>query len=200
MSEKIYTALLAFQALSVSVKKAGNNPAFHSKYMELSDVLEAVLGPLNELGVVILQIPTEKALLTRLVASEDGSSVESTVPYTDISTAQKLGGCITYARRYALVSMLGLNDSDDDGNVASAPRPVFRAAAPPPPPDDAAPWDTTKIEVKEVYSGTGKTGKPYVALTLVDGTRLFDNSQSIQVAGTYSVELTPDGKAVKTVL
>jgi hypothetical protein len=31
---------------------------------------------------------------------------------------QKLGGAITYARRYALVSMFGLESIDDDGNVA----------------------------------------------------------------------------------
>jgi len=32
---------------------------------------------------------------------------------------QKLGGAITYARRYALVSMFGLESIDDDGNVAN---------------------------------------------------------------------------------
>lgn len=189
----IYKAILKFQALSVSVKKAGTNPAFHSKYMQLDDVLDAVLEPLNKLGVIILQTPQETALLTRLVAVEDGSSVDSYVPYTDVSTAQKLGGCITYARRYALVSMLGLNDADDDGASASAPRvqPARLVA------DNE---QGNQITVKSVYNGTGSTGKTYVALTLDDGTRLFDNTQSISKEGVYTVKLKPDGSAVIAVL
>ena len=118
-TQKIVTALLAFQKLGIVVTKDGVNPAFHSAYMQLDDVLEAVQGPLAKLGVVILQLPGEHGLLTRLVSVEDNSSVESFIPYTDTTTAQKLGGCITYARRYSLVTMLGIGDSDDDGETAS---------------------------------------------------------------------------------
>ena len=204
----IHGALLEFQKLSVSVKKAGTNPAFHSKYMELSDVLEAVQGPLNDLGVLIMQIPRETGLETVLTCVEDGSSVNSFIPYTDVSNAQKLGGCVTYARRYALVSMLGLNDEDDDGNAASAPKPSSAVARNFSPTYDPSPWDAqsgadgqgTAIEVETVFNGTGKTGKPYTSLNLSDGKRLFDNTGTIRERGRYSVELTPDGKAVARVL
>ena len=35
--------------------------------------------------------------------------------------AQGYGSCVTYARRYALQSALGLSPEDDDGNAASRP-------------------------------------------------------------------------------
>jgi len=35
------------------------------------------------------------------------------------NTPQAIGSCITYARRYALASMVGIAPEDDDGNAAS---------------------------------------------------------------------------------
>lgn len=35
------------------------------------------------------------------------------------NTPQGIGSCITYARRYALASMVGVAPEDDDGNAAS---------------------------------------------------------------------------------
>ena len=39
--------------------------------------------------------------------------------HTNIVTLQKLGGAVTYLRRYTLSSLLGLQSEDDDGNAAS---------------------------------------------------------------------------------
>ena len=43
----------------------------------------------------------------------------SSIPLGDITDPQKLGGAITYYRRYTLQSLLGLQAEDDDGNTAS---------------------------------------------------------------------------------
>ena len=56
-----------------------------------------------------------------VVNTEDDSKVESFMPYVEATTAQKLGSNNTYNRRYSLITLLGLEDEDDDGNVASAP-------------------------------------------------------------------------------
>jgi hypothetical protein len=72
------------------------------------------------MGVVIVQAPEDDGLSTVLWDTEDDTSIESTVPYINPTDMQKLGGAITYARRYALVSMLALEDEDDDGNTASS--------------------------------------------------------------------------------
>jgi len=131
----IYAKLLAFQRQGLAVKKTSTNPAFRSRYADLNEVLETIKQPLTELGVLIVQLPTNIGLITRLIDVEDGSNIESFLPYVDTSTAQKLGANNTYNRRYALVTMLGLEDEDDDGNTASSPTQSApqRQSAPPTP-------------------------------------------------------------------
>lgn len=115
----IHTKLLEFQKLGITLKKEGTNPHFQSKYVTLNEVLEKVKKPLNDRGIIILQNPEATGLRTTLLDTEDNSKIESFMPYVETSTAQKLGSNNTYVRRYALVTMLGLEDEDDDGNQAS---------------------------------------------------------------------------------
>jgi hypothetical protein len=68
---------------------------------------------------VIVQEPTLEGLKTTLYDTEDDTSINGTMPYVEVSTAQKLGSNNTYNRRYSLVTILGLEDEDDDGNEAS---------------------------------------------------------------------------------
>jgi len=117
----IYEKLLKFQKENIALKKDGLNPHFKSSYVTLNEVLDKVKTPLNDLGCVILQIPEATGLKTQIIDNEDQSKVECFMPYVDISTAQKLGSCNTYLRRYSLITLLGLEDSDDDGNEASKP-------------------------------------------------------------------------------
>lgn len=116
----ITNKLLAFQKQNIAVEKVGENPHFKSSYATLNEVLSKVKGPLNALGVLVLQTPEASGLRTTLMDIEDGSQVECYMPYVDATTAQKLGSCNTYNRRYSLVTILGLEDTDDDGNEASA--------------------------------------------------------------------------------
>lgn len=120
----IYKKLLEFQKLGISIKKDKRNPHFKNDYASLNEVLDKVKEPLNKLGVVILQEPAAEGLFTRLYDTENGTEASSFVPFINATDMQKLGGAITYARRYALVSMLALEDEDDDGNTASAPSKV----------------------------------------------------------------------------
>lgn len=41
------------------------------------------------------------------------------VPVVGAATPQSIGSAVTYARRYALASMVGLAQADDDGNSSS---------------------------------------------------------------------------------
>lgn len=119
----IHTKLLAFQKLNISVIKDGKNPHFKSKYATLNEVLDKVKKPLNDLGVVIIFSPDSEGLKTSLYDTESGTEVSSFMKYVDCGNAQKLLSCNTYFRRGSLVSLLGLEDEDDDGNIASAPIP-----------------------------------------------------------------------------
>jgi len=120
----IYKKLLAFQKLNISIVKSSVNPHFKSKFANLNEVLDKVKAPLNDLGVVIIQAPTKDGLLTTLVDTEtegeELSQIQGFLPFVDMANPQKIGSNLTYYRRYALVTMLGLEDEDDDGNVASA--------------------------------------------------------------------------------
>jgi hypothetical protein len=120
----IYKKLLAFQKLGITIKKGEKNPHFKNTYANLNEVLGKVTKPLNDLGVVIIQAPTKDGLLTTLVDTEtegeELSQIQGFLPFVDMANPQKIGSNLTYYRRYALVTMLGLEDADDDGNVASA--------------------------------------------------------------------------------
>ncbi len=120
----IYKKLLEFQKLNITIEKDAINPHFKNSYSSLNEVLDKVKEPLNKLGVVIIQRPQISGVETILHDTEDDTMMTAYVPYINPTDMQKLGGAITYARRYSLVSMLGLEDADDDGNTASAPETV----------------------------------------------------------------------------
>ena len=109
--------------MNISVMKDGNNPHFKSKYATLNEVLDKVKKPLNDLGVVIIFEPNIEGLQTILHCVDSGTEVKGFMKYVDCGNAQKLLACNTYYRRGTLVSLLGLEDEDDDGNKASVPTP-----------------------------------------------------------------------------
>ncbi len=125
----IHAKLLEFQKKNITITKDGSNPHFKSSYATLNEVLAKVKGPLNDLGILILQKPsafspenpTGYGLQTKLVDTSDDTFVDCWMPYVGADTAQKLGSANTYNRRYSLVTLLGLEDSDDDGEAASVP-------------------------------------------------------------------------------
>lgn len=117
-------ALLEAQKKIKALKKDEVNPYYKSGYVSLNAVREAVLPALQENGLVLLQ-PTEiengqLVVKTRLIHTETGQEITSTIPVVtaDFSDAQKVGSGISYARRYAIQSLLFLSAEDDDGNSA----------------------------------------------------------------------------------
>ena len=121
----IQKKLLEFRRQSVAVVKNAKNPYFKSNYADINSVIESITPILDELDLVFTQCPDIKdgieVLTTRITMADDPkeyieSNVRLLIPSADM---QKLGSAITYARRYALISMFGLETEDDDGNMAS---------------------------------------------------------------------------------
>lgn len=116
-------ALGLFHVKIEKVKKENTNPFFHSKYASLSTILDAIDLPLTETGLVFSQHPSGvNELTTILIHSESGEYFESTytMPVSAQNSPQAVGSAITYARRYALGAILGLNiEDDDDANKAN---------------------------------------------------------------------------------
>jgi hypothetical protein len=120
---KIMTALLKAQKAIAPVTKNATNPHFKSKYATLEAVLDACLEPLHAAGIVSTLEPTYRGLVGRLTHAASGEHMECFVPIPEQDNAQKYGSWLTYAKRYALVSMLCIPQEDDDGNQAARPAP-----------------------------------------------------------------------------
>ena len=117
----ISKALALFHVKIEKVKKDATNPFFKSKYASLSNILEAINIPLAETGLVYTQHPSgANDLITILIHADSGEFFEScyNMPVAKQNDPQAVGSSITYARRYALGAILGLNiDDDDDGSI-----------------------------------------------------------------------------------
>lgn len=117
----------AFVKLQAAIKPAvkdATNPAFRSKYADLSAVWEAVRGPLADNGFCVIQSPDfegQDMWLKTTVLHVSGESVEGRYPLRPTKQdPQGFGSALTYAKRYSLAAMLGVvADEDDDGNAAS---------------------------------------------------------------------------------
>ena len=117
-------AFVALQADLKPVSKSATNPFFKSKYAPLPEVMESIQPLLAKHKLAVMQPMThldgEPAIKTILV-HESGEMIEEVSPvFLDKKNAQSHGSAITYARRYGVMSLLGLvADDDDDGNRAS---------------------------------------------------------------------------------
>jgi hypothetical protein len=119
--KNIAGALVKFQASVSKVAKEANNPFFKSKYASLANILDTIQKPLSESGLAISQFPDANALTTIILHADSGEWMESSyvMPVAKQNDPQAMGSAMTYARRYALGSILNLNiDDDDDGEKA----------------------------------------------------------------------------------
>lgn len=132
--KSIGAALGVFHTKVAKIAKTDNNPFFKSKYAGLPSILEAIQKPLEESNLVFTQHPDGGNLTTMLIHTESGEFFRSSYSMNPVKTdPQSIGSAITYARRYALGAILGLNiDEDDDGNKASQPTPKAQAPHPSP--------------------------------------------------------------------
>ena len=123
--DELATALCQCQGEMGAAGKDAENPFFSSKYADLSSVLKAIKSPLANNGLSFVQTPIQKeneaGVTTRLMHTS-GQWMESTL-WLPVGKpdAQGVGAAITYARRYALQSILGVPAADDDGNSVSEP-------------------------------------------------------------------------------
>ena len=118
--------LLQFQTEMDGIKKDKVNPFFKSAYLDINGVLKAIQPNLTSCGISITQYTDiledgTDVLITKIYdADKPESYIESKSRLIlTKKDMQQYGSAQTYARRYALVSMLGLEADDDDGNHAS---------------------------------------------------------------------------------
>jgi len=150
-------ALSKAQAENGTVHKDAKNPFFKSNYASLAQVWETVRPALTANGLSVVQLPSH---------DENGYYVESMLIHSSgqwikcktymkpvKEDPQGIGSLISYARRYALQSLVMVcsDDLDDDGemamgrsNVAPARTTITKVIAPATPKEDPN-W-FTKVE------------------------------------------------------
>jgi hypothetical protein len=157
--KEISAALVKAQKEFGPALKSSTNPAFRSRYADLSACVEAVIDALNNNDIFMMQ-PTHECdngvIVETVFIHSSGEQISSGrlhVPATK-HDAQGYGSALTYARRYSLMTACGIAPEDDDGNNASKPKPAPAKPA-------AAPAKApTKIEGKDAEWQLKVVAKP----------------------------------------
>ena len=121
---KISTALVKAQKEFAPALKTATNPHFKSKYVGLDGCVEAVIDALNSNGIYLMQKTHDcetGVKIETIFIHESGEQLSGGILHVPATKndAQGYGSCLTYARRYSLMSAAGIAPEDDDGNAAS---------------------------------------------------------------------------------
>jgi len=139
---KLAGALSAAQAVVQVAVKDSVNPAFRSKYADLGAVWDACREALKQNHLAVLQFPITPTSgepgdigLETIVLHESGEFISERFFLPVVKKdPQGIGSAISYARRYSLMSVLGIVADDDDGAHASGQGPAnLRKSTPPAP-------------------------------------------------------------------
>ncbi len=130
MSEKIDCLAIALSKAQSVIENVGKDKqGYGYKYADLASCLEAIKKPLSDNGLSIVQPISQsvdgKPLLLTLLIHESGQWIKSIFSIENVVTKNKqgvvtgnalqhFGAGVTYARRYALSSIIGLAQEDND--------------------------------------------------------------------------------------
>lgn len=124
-------ALAAAQGEIEAAAKDKVNPAFKSRYADLSAVWDAIRPALSKHKIAVTQWPVHSDdnrlhLVTRLAHGGEWIRCEFSIPIMK-QDAHGYGSAVTYIKRYALAAAVGVvADEDDDGNGAAKPKPLVK--------------------------------------------------------------------------
>ncbi len=142
---------------------------FKYKYADLGTVLDAVLPALHANGFALTQGVDTSAYDKPPVVTVDttlhhvsGESINSSYPVlvADMNDPQKVGGAVSYGRRYSLMALLALATDDDD--AAHARTPSTRAPEPRRATETPAPESRHSMidndQMKAIFAGAADLG------------------------------------------
>ena len=130
--KNLYKALAAFQQEVPVIHKATQGYGY--SYADLPAIFSTINPLMKKHGLGFTQMMTDIGLQTTIFHCESGENISSvaTIPQgvqlKGMNDFQVLGSAITYIRRYALSSALGLvtdKDTDASGEQTSAPAKTY---------------------------------------------------------------------------
>ena len=116
--DKLLEALAKMQGALDNAPKTSKNPYFNSRYADLATCLSALKKPMSDNGLSISQHCTFDGAILRCVSILGHSSGQMMISVLNVPVTKKdpqgIGMAMTYARRYAMSSIVGLAQADDD--------------------------------------------------------------------------------------
>jgi hypothetical protein len=124
---ELATALSIAQGQIEDAVKDTKNDFYKSKYADLASVRAAVRKPFADNGLSVVQFPrtvTGGVEVETMLLHTSGEFMAETLFMPVKHEPHPIGSGISYARRYALMSIANLAADDDDGNAAQVAKPV----------------------------------------------------------------------------
>jgi hypothetical protein len=121
---KLDAALAKAQGEIEAASKDKVNPAFRSKYADLTSVWAAIRPVLSKHGIAVTQWPVHSDdnrlhIVTRLAHDGEWIRARFSIPVVK-QDPHGYGSATTYAKRFSLAACVGVvADDDDDGNAAA---------------------------------------------------------------------------------
>ena len=117
------------------------------EYATLNNIIGILLPILEHHDLLLFHVSNKGAMETHLVDVKTGQEIISSFVLPQLSDMQKMGGAVTYAKRYNIGQIFNMVvDKDDDGQVAA----------------DAVKIDYTDEHFDELIA-SGKIDKTYTA-------------------------------------
>jgi hypothetical protein len=113
---------------NIFVEKTGKNSYHNNKYYELPELVSA-LRRTPEHDIYWVQRIEDDYVVTQVAHGETGETESSIMKLADGKYQDRAAG-ITYLRRIQLVTLFGLAEQDDDGNLADGLGATSPAASP----------------------------------------------------------------------
>ena len=156
--QNLTQGLAKFHAMVGRISKDAKNPFFKSNYASLPHIISEVAEPLEKAGLILSQFPNGDGLTTMLIHAESGEFISATYTLQVVrqNDPQAQGSAISYARRYAITSVLNLAISDDDAEAATRP---VRQAPQAPAPAKVAPTEAQFAGIVQYLNGTPEQQK-----------------------------------------
>jgi hypothetical protein len=125
--DQLATALSIAQGQIEDATKSSKNDFYKSKYADLASVRAAVRQPFADNGLSVVQFPRTVpggVEVETMLLHSSGEFMAETLFMPVKHEPHPIGSGISYARRYALMSIANLAADDDDGNAAQTAKPV----------------------------------------------------------------------------
>jgi hypothetical protein len=150
---EIAGALAKAQAIIINPSKDKVNPHFNARYADLASGLDCIRPALSAHGIAFIQateITNDSVILRTRMIHSSGQWIESTYPVAKFIDHQKLGSALTYAKRQALFSLVGVCGDDDlDGEDSLDVRPAGRDRPASPPAQRQEPDESVNYYVNQ---------------------------------------------------